>query len=67
MSKVHHGSATTTAALRRAIQHSHVWAAPAHQGLVVGAVKVAGAVMSSACCGGGEGPLALMVSAAPVA
>lgn len=67
MGQVLHGSVRTTEAVRRAIQHSHVWTAPADQGLVVGAVTVAGAVMSSACCGGVDDPLALMGSADPVA
>ena len=33
MGQVLHGSATTTEAVRRAIQHSHVWTALADQGL----------------------------------
>ena len=33
MGQVLHGSATTTEAIRRAIQRSHVWTAPAYQGL----------------------------------
>ena len=49
MGQVLHGSATTTEAIRRAIQHSHVWTAPADQGLVFGDGMVAGAVMSPAC------------------
>lgn len=34
MGQVLHGSATTTEAVRRAIQNSHVWTAPADQGFV---------------------------------
>lgn len=34
----------------RAIQHSHVWTAPADQGFVFGNGTFAGAVMSPACC-----------------
>lgn len=52
MGQVLHGSATTTDAVRRAIQHSHVWTAPADQGFVFGDGTVAGAVMSPACCCG---------------
>ncbi len=33
MGQVLHGSARTAAAVRRAIQHSHLWTAPALQGL----------------------------------
>ena len=52
MGQVLHGSATTTEAIRRAIQHSHVWTAPADQGFVFSDGMVAGAVMSPAfCCG----------------
>jgi hypothetical protein len=52
MGHVLHGSATTTEAIRRAIQHSHVWTAPADQGVVFGDGTFAGAVMSPAyCCG----------------
>lgn len=52
MGQVLHGSATTTEAVRRAIQHSHVWTAPADRGFVFGDGAVAGAVMSPACCCG---------------
>ncbi|RJT37209.1 hypothetical protein D3227_18610 [Mesorhizobium waimense] len=52
MGQVLHGSATTTEAVRRAIQHSHVWTAPADQGFVFGDGMVSGAVMSPACCCG---------------
>ncbi|PZR85324.1 MAG: hypothetical protein DI537_30995 [Stutzerimonas stutzeri] len=34
MGQVLHGSATTTEAVRRAIQHSHLWTAPALQGFI---------------------------------
>lgn len=47
MGQVLHGSATTTEAVRRAIQTSHVWAAPADQGFVFSDGMVAGAVMFS--------------------
>lgn len=50
MGQVLHGSATTTEV--RAIQHSHVWPAPADQGFVFGDGIIAGAVMSPACCCG---------------
>ncbi len=46
MGQVHHGSATTTEAIRRAIQNSHVWTAPVDQGFVFGIRTFAGAVMS---------------------
>jgi len=49
MGQILHGCATTTEAIRRAIQHSHVWTAPADQGFISGDAKVVGAVMSSAC------------------
>lgn len=52
MGQILHGSATTTEAIRRAIQHSHVWTAPADQGFIFGDGVVAGAVMSPACCCG---------------
>lgn len=52
MGQVLHGSATTTEAVRRAIQNSHVWTAPADQGFVFSDGMVAGAVMSPACCWG---------------
>ena len=43
MGQVLHGSATTTEAIRRAIQHSHVWTAPAaDQGCVFGNGTVRG-------------------------
>ena len=45
-----HGCATTTEAVRRAIQNSHVWTAPADQGFVFGSGTFAGAVMSPAFC-----------------
>lgn len=48
MGQVLHGSATTTAAVRRAIQHSHVWTVPAYQGISFGDAVVGGAVMSPA-------------------
>ena len=62
MGQILHGSATTTAAVRRAIQHSHVWTALADQGLF--AVMRGSRVRS--CLrpfGAGHRPLALMVSA----
>jgi len=66
MGQVHHGSATTTEAVRRAIQHSHVWTAPADQGFGFGHVKVAGAGMSSARRCVWCHPPALMDSADPL-
>ena len=42
MGQILHGSATTTEAIRRAIQHSHVWTAPADQGFVFSDGTVAG-------------------------
>jgi hypothetical protein len=62
MGQVLHGSATTTEAVRRAIQHSHVWTALADQGFSV--VTRSSRVRS--CLrpyGAGRCPLALMVSA----
>ena len=62
MGQILHGSATTTEAVRRAIQHSHVWTALADQGL--SAMARSSRVRS--CLrpfGAGRGPLALMVSA----
>jgi hypothetical protein len=62
MGQILHGSATTTEAVRRAIQHSHVWTALADQGLP--AIMRGSRVRS--CLrpfGAGHRPLALMVSA----
>jgi len=62
MGQVLHGSATTTEAVRRAMQHSHVWTALADQGF--SAMKRSSRVRS--CLrpfGAGHRPLALMVSA----
>jgi hypothetical protein len=62
MGQILHGSATTTEAVRRAIQHSHVWTAPADQGLsdVVWSSRVR-SCLRPFCAG--RVPLALMVSA----
>ena len=62
MGQVVHGRGTTTEAVRRAIQHSHVWTALADQGFSV--VTRSSRVRS--CLrpfGAGRCPLALMVSA----
>ena len=49
MGQVLHGSATTSEAVRRAIQHSHAWMALADQGLCFAAnAMFSSAVMSSA-------------------
>ncbi|WP_041778085.1 hypothetical protein [Beijerinckia indica] len=48
MGQVLHGCATTTEAVRRAIQNSHVWTVPADQGISFGNAIVGDAVMSPA-------------------
>lgn len=47
-----HGNAMTNEAIRRAIQRSHVWTAPADQGFVFSDETIVSAVMSPACCCG---------------
>ena len=62
MGQTFHGSATTTAAVRRAIQHSHVWTALADQGLF-GVMRGSRVRSCLRPFGAGHRPLALMVSA----
>ncbi|QKC73225.1 hypothetical protein EB815_31925 [Mesorhizobium loti] len=66
MGQILHGSASTTEAVRRAIQDSHVWTAPADRGLfsAMGRSRVRSCLRPVAAA---LWPLALMVSADPLA